>query len=92
MPRSGKAVEKGQIWCLENDKKRAHLHKEQQIGILALGGGTGALLDVVLGDVDALRTVITTISMSARCRTRRAHHLGCLPDRIFGRVDGDTEA
>lgn len=32
----------------------AYLDEQEQVGILALGGGSDALLDVVLVDVDAL--------------------------------------
>lgn len=33
----------------------AHLDQQEQVGVLALGGGTVALLDVVLCDVDTLQ-------------------------------------
>ena len=33
---------------------RTYLDEQEQVGILALGGGTDALLDVVLDDVDTL--------------------------------------
>lgn len=34
--------------------RATHLHKEQEVRILALGGGPDTLLDVVGGDVDTL--------------------------------------
>ena len=36
------------------EARRTYLDQQEQVGILALGGGTVALLDVVLFDVDTL--------------------------------------
>ena len=65
----------------------AYLDEQEQVGILALGGGTGTLLDVVSCDVDTLAHRRHRQQASPRHRAQRAHHLGCLPDGIFGSVD-----
>ena len=42
--------------------KDTHLDEQEEVGILALGSGTLALLDVVVGDVDTLSQAVSYCS------------------------------
>jgi len=44
------------INTVDNPEGKKYLHKEKQIRVLALRGGTLALLDMMAGDVNTLKT------------------------------------
>lgn len=53
----------------------AYLDQQEQVRVLALGGGTVALLDVVLCDVDTLHTEEPLDRVRACRAVYGAHHL-----------------
>jgi len=63
-----------------------YLYEEKQIRVLALWCGAVALLDVVGCNVDTLEVNADRQHTICRRQPRRAHHLGCCRNTIFGFV------
>ena len=71
-------LEQGINLLLKSIRKRLYLDEEEEIGILALGGGALTLLNVVVFDVDTLAIVNKSCLWGAS--DDRAHHreVSCL--------------
>ena len=71
----------------------AYLDKQEEVRVLALGGGPLALLDVVLGNVDtlALRRPPSAFHSAIRAAFR-AHHLASCRDLLIATSNTGAQA
>lgn len=72
--------------------RETYLDEEKQIRVLALGGGSGTLLDVVFGDIDTLIDVYAVRNVLLAIERDELTILVARREGVFGSVDCRREA